>query len=49
MFNFTESAKKALDVFASATGMRLFPDPLMHPGGEDVCTLDLPGYRQIES
>jgi hypothetical protein len=49
MFNFTESAKKALDVFASATGMRLFPDPLMHPGGEDVCTLDLPGYRQLES
>ena len=49
MFNFTESAKKALDVFASATGLRLFPDPLKHPGGEDVCTLDLPGYRQLES
>jgi|GEM_PF-6987948 len=31
MFNFTESAKKALDVFASATGIRLVPDPLLNP------------------
>ena len=29
MFNFTESAKKALDVFASATGLRLFACSLL--------------------
>ncbi len=49
MFNFTEPIKKALDVFASATGVRLVPDPILHPGGNDVCILEIPGYRQIES
>ena len=49
MIDFTKSAKKALDLFARTTGVRLLLDPLRHPGGKDVCTLDLPGYRQIES
>ena len=49
MFNFTERAKKVLDTFAHTTGIRLVPDPLRHPGGEDVCTLEVQGYRQLES
>jgi hypothetical protein len=49
MIDFTESAKRALDRFAKTTGLRLVPDPLMHLAGEDVCILDIAGYRQLES
>lgn len=49
MFNFTQIATKALDTFATATGIRLVPEPLRHPSADDVCTLDIQGYRQIES
>ncbi|MBL9160690.1 MAG: hypothetical protein JNJ70_24635 [Verrucomicrobiales bacterium] len=49
MFNFNKTAKKALDILASATGLRLVPDPLLPPAGKDVCILDIQGYRQVES
>ncbi|QIF02843.1 C39 family peptidase [Roseimicrobium sp. ORNL1] len=49
MFDFIGNAKKALDAFAQATRIRIVPDPLWHPGGDEVCLLEVPGYRQIES
>ena len=38
-----------LDDFAEKTGLRVMPDFLAHPRGDNICTLDMPGYRQIES
>jgi hypothetical protein len=38
-----------LDRLADKTGIRIMPDILPHPGGDDVTTLAVPGYRQIDS
>jgi hypothetical protein len=42
-------AKKSLDSLSSLTGWRIVPEPLAHPDDPNVCTLDVPGYKQIES
>jgi hypothetical protein len=42
-------AKAALDEFSRLTGWRTVPEPLAHPDDPNVCTLDIPGYKQIES
>ena len=44
-----DNALKWLDRLADKTGIRIIPDRLPHPGGDDVTTLDVPGYRQIDS
>ncbi|MCE9616531.1 MAG: hypothetical protein K8T26_19830 [Lentisphaerae bacterium] len=44
-----EQILKWLDRFADKTGIRIMPDRLPHPSGDDVTTLDVPGYRQIDS
>jgi hypothetical protein len=49
MFNFTKIATKARDTLADATGIRLIPDTIWHPSADEVCTLDIQGYIQIES
>ena len=41
--------KPGLDVIAETTGWRVIPDRLAHPRSKNVCTLDVPGYRQLES
>jgi len=42
-------AKTGLDNLSSLTGWRIVPEPLAHPDDPNVCTLDIPGYKQIES
>jgi hypothetical protein len=38
-----------LDIFSEKTGICMVRDRLSHPCSEDVVTLDIPGYRQVES
>ena len=42
-------ALEAMDVVAAWSGIRIMRDPLRHPLTPDVTTLDIPGYRQIDS
>jgi hypothetical protein len=44
-----ELLKPGADDFAEKTGCRVIPDILAHPHCQNVCTLDMPGYRQLES
>jgi hypothetical protein len=37
------------DTTLDAAGWRIVPDPLPHPDDEGICTLDVPGYKQIQS
>lgn len=43
------SISNLLDAFAERTGICVVRDRLSHPCSPDVVTLDVPGYRQVES
>lgn len=44
-----ERVSAMLDILADKTGICVIRDRLIHPGSADVITLDIPGYRQVES
>lgn len=46
---FAEKCLAAIDGFAERTGICVIRDRLNHPGSPDVVTLDISGYRQLES
>lgn len=45
----SELASRALDTFSETTGFVAVRDRLLHPGGDDVVTLDVPGYKQTNT
>jgi hypothetical protein len=47
--NLRETGISVLDAMAQWTGVRIVRAPLWHPLAEDVTTLDIPGYRQVDS
>lgn len=48
-FHFMKAIQDFLDIFAENTGIVVISDPLSYPSSENVVTLDVPGYRQVES
>jgi len=47
--NLRSRALDAMDVVASWSGIRIIHDPLRHPLAQNATTLDIPGYRQVDS
>ncbi len=45
----SEKAGQALDLISETTGFVAVRDRLYHPGGDDVVTPDLPGYKQTNT
>ncbi len=45
----SDLAGRALDTFSETTGFVAVRDRLHHPGGDDVVTLDVPGYKQANT